>query len=266
MYAVLAISAMMTAVLMTNRSAIAAPDMQTITLNTGYDHDNQKAYPVGTPDLFWTIFKDPIPLTTEARAADTIQGHGAWKPPQGTNESQWISYIPGGSKYLKAGAYYYQKCFCLKKTLWDNKEAIAQSSLDVSVRSDDAFYLGLNVPWNLLGPGSTSNHLASGGSAGGFAGLPAVWKIAGNDLVKLLRPGRNCLTVRVDDIGGVITGFNLKGSLTTNGVDGIAKATNSGPQFDRCSSCLATKTDMESDVKSLIDGTLREGSVRPPEK
>jgi hypothetical protein len=108
--------------------------------------------------------------------------------------------------------------------------------------------------------------LASGGGAGGFNTPPAVWKITGNDLLKLLRPGRNCLTVRVDDIGGVVTGFNLKGSLTTTGIDGIARATKSGPQFDKCSSCLGTKADVMSDVKNIIEGTLKRDSERPPEK
>ena len=244
--------------------AMPAPDMQTITLNTGFNHDTQKTFAIGTPDVFWSVIKDPIAITNESRAADTILKHNAWKPPQGTNESQWISYTTNGSKDLQAGPYYYQKCFCLTKALWDNKAAIAQSSLDVSVLSDDGFYLGLNLAPGSLGP--SSNHLTHGGGAGGFSGAPAVLKITGDKLVSLLRPGRNCLTVRVDDIGGVITGFNLAGSLTTTGIEGIARATKSGPQFDRCSSCQGTKTDMESEIKSKLQGAGRGDLVRQPEK
>lgn len=245
--------------------AMAAPDMQTITLNTGFNHDTQHAFSIGQPDVFWTVIKDPVSQTSEARAADTIQKHSAWQPPQPT-ESQWISYIPGGSQYLKQGAYYYQKCFCLTKALWDNKEAMALSELEVSVRADDGFYLGLNVPWSDLGPTKNLHQLAHGGGLGAFNGPPAVLNIKGNNLVKLLKPGRNCLTVRVDDIGGVITGFNLKGSLTTTGIDGIAKATKLGPQFDRCSSCQGTKPDIGSDVKNIIEGTLEGVPARPPRK
>lgn len=230
--------------------AMPAPDMQTLTLNTGFNHDTQKPYSIGTPDVFWSVIKDPIALTSESRASDTILKHSAWKPPQGTNESQWISYTANGSKDLMAGPYFYQQCFCLSKSLWDNPAAIAQSSLDVSVLADDAFYLGLNIAPGALGP--SSNHLASGGGAGGFGGPPATLKITGNKLLSLLRPGRNCLTVRVDDIGGVITGFNLVGSLTTSGIDGIARATKSGPQFDKCSSCQGTKVEMESEVKNVL--------------
>jgi hypothetical protein len=249
-------------------SAMPAPDMQTITLNTGYNHNTQQAFTVGQPDAYWTVIQDPVIQTNEARAADTVPPYGsAWKPPQGTNESQWISYIPGGSKYIKQGPYYYQKCFCLTKALWQNKAAIVQSSLDVSVMADDAFYLGLNIPTASLGPNSHPNKLLQYSStAGGFGGPPAVRTITGSNLVNLLRPGRNCLTVRVDDIGGVVTGFNLKGSLTTTGIDGLATATTSGPQFERCSSCQGIKTDVGSDVKNIIEDRVREGSARSPEK
>jgi hypothetical protein len=256
--------ALLTAMLLMNNSGMAAPDMQTITLNTGFNHDAQQVFSIGVPDVFWTVIKDPVLSTNEARAADTIQKHSAWQLPLGTNESQWISYTTNGSKDLKAGPYYYQKCFCLTKALWENQAAIAQSSLDVSVRADDAFYLGLNITPASLGP--SSNHLASGGGAGGFSSPPAVLKITGQKLAQLLRPGRNCLTVRVDDIGGVITGFNLKGSLTTTGANEIAKATKPGPQFDRCSSCQATKTDLAFDLKDNIEGTSRKDLATPPEK
>lgn len=256
----LTILALVTATLMTKNSGMAAPDMQTITLNTGFNHDTQQVFGIGSvtspvKDVFWTLIQDPIGSTSEARAADTIQKHSAWQPPQGTNESQWISYSPNGSQGIVKGAYYYQKCFCLTKALWENKEAIAKSILDVSVRSDDGFYLGLNIPPSSLGP--SSNHLASSGSTGGFNGAPAILTLTGEKLAQLLRPGRNCLTVRVDDTGTVITGFNLKGSLTTTGVNGIAKATKQGPQFDKCSACQGTKTDVDSGVKSNIEGLIR---------
>jgi hypothetical protein len=120
----------------------------------------------------------------------------------------------------------------MTKALWENKEAIQQSSLYVSVRSDDRFYLALNQV-----PSSGNNLLASGGGNGGFMGPPAVLQITGSNLLQHLRPGRNCLNVTVEDIGGVITGFNLVGSLTTTGLDGIAKGPKGPSQFNACSSC-----------------------------
>lgn len=243
--------------------ASASPDMQTITLNTGFDHVTQKKYPVasnvaplgpasGPVDEYWTVIKDPI-NGTAPHAANNINAYpGAWKPAQG--ESQWISYSPTGSQQLKQGPYYYQKCFCLTKALWDNQAAIAQSQLKVSVRADDFFYLGLNtMPDSSPMPNSSTYQLKTTvPNLGGFSTAPAVWEIKGEQLVKLLRPGRNCLNVRVDDIGGVITGFNLEGSLTTTGIDGIAKTSSpkSAAQFNSCSSCGKLKTDSAVEIQN----------------
>jgi hypothetical protein len=103
--------------------------------------------------------------------------------------------------------------------------------------------------------------------AGGFGNSNpfAVLQIKGSKLRDLLRPGRNCLTVRVDDIGGVITGFNLVGSLTTTGIDGIAKVVppSTAAQFDSCSSCSRRRNIEDVEVKS---SPVREGLIRAPKK
>src|SRR4051812_45093517 len=111
---VLAILAMLTAMMVTNNSAIASPDMQTITLNTGYNHDNQTKYPtLPSFDDFWAVIQDPIGATSEPRRANNINKHPLWNGAQAN--SQWISYSPNGSQGLVQGPYYYQKCFCLTK-------------------------------------------------------------------------------------------------------------------------------------------------------
>jgi len=228
----LATLAMLTAIVITRNSAKASPDMQTITLNTGYNHDNQSAFPIGAIDVFWTLTQDPIIGTTEPRSANVINKHPAWQPAQEPPNSQWISYTGNGSTGILKGPYVYQKCFCLTKALWENKDAIQQSTLDLSIRADDNFYVGLN---QMPTPGS--NLLTQAGGLGAFNGPPAVLKITGNKLSQLLKPGRNCLVVRVDDLGLAITGFNLVGSLTTTGIDGIAKGPKPAGQFNSCSSC-----------------------------
>ena len=145
-----------------------------------------------------------------------------------------IIIVNDGSTGLRQGAYIYQKCFCLTRALFENKEAINQSSLDLAVMADDAFYLDIN---NM--PTPSSNIFTYGSGNGGFAGPPATLKLTGQALVSKLKVGRNCLNVRVDDLGGVITGLNLVGTLTTTGIDGIAKAAGpkETPQFNNCSSC-----------------------------
>jgi hypothetical protein len=257
----LAVAALLMAALSGNTDTVkASPDMQTITLNTGYDHPLQHKYnPVGPLDAFWTVVQDPSPLTQEPRPANTINKHPAWSAAQG--ESQWISYSQNGSAPppLK-GTYVYQKCFCLTKALWENREAISQSSLDVSVRADDAFYLGLNTM-----PGPTNNLLATTNAGGGFNGNSASLSIKGEKLLSLLRPGSNCLIVRVDDIGLAITGLNLVGSLTTTGIDGIASSAPPNPasQFAACSTCSKTRPDRAVEVRDAIKSA---DGVRAPEE
>jgi hypothetical protein len=273
----LALLSLLAGMLVTNRAAKAAPplSMQTIKLNTGFDHGlgfGQKyfvaanVFPLGTTvgplDEYWTVVKDPINGTTPHAANNINRYFSAWAPAQ--NDSQWISYSQTGSQGLQQGSYYYQKCFCMTKELWENQDAIQQSSLVVSVRADDAFYLGLNTIPAPQVPLPNTYQLKYG-PGGGFNGPPAVWTVSGPQLVKMLRPGRNCLNVRVDDIGGVITGFNLEGSLTTIGVDGIAKTNGpkSPAQFNGCSSCSRMRFDTEVELKGA---TLRGDLAKPPER
>ncbi|HEX8188865.1 MAG TPA: hypothetical protein VF586_10975, partial [Pyrinomonadaceae bacterium] len=200
---ILAGAALLTAPLLKSNTAKASPDMQTITLNTGYDHSQQKAYTVGPADSFWTLIQDPSSSTAEPRPANTINRHPAWSAVQGA--SQWISFSPTGSgPGLLKGTYVYQKCFCLTKALWENPEAISQSSLNVSVRADDAFYLGLNT---MPDPSLNASYLLTNmtGGGGGYTGPAASLSVKGEKLLPLLQPGRNCLNVRVEDMGEVIT-------------------------------------------------------------
>ncbi len=242
-FLVLAGLASLTVMLLVNNSAEAAPDLQTITLNTGFNHNAQLKYPLPTSapviDLFWTVISDPLGLPVP-RSANVINKHAAWQQPLA--DSQWISYVGNGSTGIKKGPYVYQKCFCLTKALFSNQDAIQKSTFDVSVRADDAFSLALNGS-NLLQTGS--------GGVGAFNGPPAVLTLKGAQLVQNLRPGRNCLTVKVDDIGTVITGFNLAGSLTTTGIEGIASGPKVQTQFNNCSVCKNAKSDIGNAIDNV---------------
>jgi hypothetical protein len=235
--------AMLTVLLMPHNAVEAAPDMQTITLNTGFNQNAQVKYPLPSSgpvlDLFWTVTADPVSGAVP-RSANVINKHAAWQP--ALADSQWISYVTNGSTGIKKGPYVYEKCFCLTKALFSNQDAIQKSSFDVSVRADDAFSLALNGQ-NLLSTGT--------GGIGAFNGTPATVTLKGSQLVQKLKPGRNCLTVRVDDIGTVITGFNLAGSLTTAGIDGIASGPKVTSQFTSCSTCRNPRLDVGHAIESL---------------
>ena len=232
---VLAGLAILTVMLMPHNSAEAAPDMQTVTLNTGFNQNAQVKYPLPSSapvlDLFWTVTADPVSGAVP-RSANVINKHAAWQ--SALVDSQWISYVTNGSTGIKKGPYVYEKCFCLTKALFSNQDAIQKSSFDVSVRADDGFSLALNG----------NNLLSSGGGVGAFNGPPATLTVKGAQLVKNLKPGRNCLTVKVDDTGTVITGFNLAGSLTTTGIDGIASGPKVTSQFTSCSTCRNNRLDV----------------------
>jgi len=265
----LAGAALLAASLLTGGPAKASPDMQTITLNTGYNHPVQHKYAVapnvgplgpgvGPLDSFWTVVKEPSKASQVPRPANTINKHPAWAAAAG--ESQWISFSPNGSGPNMKGTYVYQKCFCLTKALWDNPEAIRRSSLDLTVRADDEFYVGLNKTPDPNDPASYL--IKTGTSTGGYTGPAATLSVNGEKLLSLLRPGSNCLTVRVEDMGQVITGLNIEGSLTTTGIDGIASSAspNTPSQFAACSACGRTRPDRASDVRDDIKSAVRLGT------
>jgi hypothetical protein len=103
------------------------------------------------------------------------------------------------------------------------------------------------------------------GGGGGYTGPAASLSVKGEKLLPLLQPGRNCLNVRVEDMGEVITGLNIEGSLTTTGVDGIASSAEpkSAPQFAACSACSRTRPDRAVEVRDAIKGAVR---LTPPEE
>jgi hypothetical protein len=242
------------AILLLAISAIAQPDMQTLTLNTGFNHATQTTFPVGSgqKDDYWQLVSDPIPATVEPRLANTIPPYGsAWKP--ALPNSTWLSYNTDGQQGIKQGDYVYRKCFCLKKG-FDMKDALEKTKLNISVRADDAIFVHLNVI-----PTSTNYLLTNSSTSGGFNSVnPAVLDIEGKNLFGMLKVGTNCLYAKVQDTGTVVTGFNLAGSITAAGIDEVAKFAdkNPNPQFSRCSSCFKGKIvdgsqvlDAASDIK-----------------
>lgn len=234
----------LTVVLLLTSTAFA--DVQTLTLNTGFNHDTNAAYSLAPPkkDDFWTLFYDQAIVPT--RLADIMQNHPAWKPAM--LDSQWIAFAPNGvpvSNGKPQRVYVFQKCFCLKKG-FENEKNFKDSILNINLRADDwaAVYLnenlttitGTNPPsYPYLPPIALTAVQASGG---GFnSNIPATANLSGKDLINRLRVGRNCLQVRLDDLGLVVSGFNLTGSLTVAGLDGVAKGTDPRTMFGNCSTC-----------------------------
>lgn len=224
-------------------TSTAFADVQTLTLNTGFNHDTNAAYSLAAPmkDDFWTLFYDQT--SVPVRLADLMQKYSVWSPAM--PDSQWIAFAPNGvpiSNGKPQRVYVFQKCFCLKKG-FENEKNIKDALLDINLRADDwaAVYLNEN-PATITGPVSYTSQPATAltsvfPNSGAFNAKPATAKLSGKELISRLKVGRNCLQVRLDDTGLVVSGFNLTGNLTIAGLDGIGKGADPRTMFGNCSSC-----------------------------
>ncbi len=201
----------------------SALSQTTLPLNTGFNHSNFTVYPApGTgpavQDNYW--IKVAASNTPPVAPAFVINKHTAWLGPlqlpasAGGFGSQWISSTtPNGASPPGPLPYaIYRKCFCLLP-------GFKNAQLNFQIRGDDAIQVWLN--------GVTSTILQAQG--GSFAGPP----INGAAQASQFRAGRNCLYVLVEDTGGVVTGFNLAGTVSAFGLMPMAAA-GTGMSFEPC--------------------------------
>ncbi len=246
--------------------------MQTITLNTGFNHAINAAYtpsPFTYPlantanykDEYWTLISDPNTNggTPIPRWADIMPKHPAWS--SAMPNSQWIAFERNGSPSGTAAdayTYVFEKCFCLKKGFDSDKEAVEKTKLEIQMRADDwgAVYLNQTVsnilqfpstipvsPYTSLVDGTVNEPYAivKGTTNGGFnSPIPAQVTLKAEELIKRLKVGRNCVQVKIYDLGRAVSGFNLTGSITAAGIDEVAKFNPRNPrqQFSQCSACF----------------------------
>ncbi|MCB9864834.1 MAG: hypothetical protein H6820_15875, partial [Phycisphaerales bacterium] len=170
------------------KQEMCPPEDLLLDISTGVD-DNGNILPLNVPDDSWTVISEPPPLGTLPRPAVTIPANSAWLTIPGT---RWISANATGPN----GTYIYQLCFCLDKRY-------RNAALDFIIRADDEFDVVLNG--NFLG------------TYGGCFNCPTpVGLTFANP--NLFRAGENCLHIVVRNLGGVVTGFDLQGTVrATNG-------------------------------------------------
>lgn len=248
-------------------------DIQTVTLNTGWDHANNVAYPAPgappTPDLYWRLVYDsttnfnggqPVP-----RASDRIVPHSAWRPAMPS--SSWIAFNQYGQPSYNSGRariYVFEKCFCLKSGFSDST-AVANSTMSIQLRADDWAVAYINqslatiISQTYPGPVEPSAILETT-SAGGFFSnpIPAQTVLNAADLTSRLNVGRNCVQVKLYDLHYVISGFNIAGSITAQGIEEISRFNSQNPaqQFTTCSSCyLPPPSDPDGVETSLKTST-----------
>ncbi|MFN0140437.1 MAG: hypothetical protein ACKVQW_10185 [Pyrinomonadaceae bacterium] len=250
---------------MVTTSLADTPGVQTLTLNTGFDHSANAKYPApgsypsaGDPrDAYWILVRDTSTTgNTTPRSSSIMPKYGsAWANP--FSDTEWISYVKNGvptSNGSHFRDYVFEKCFCVKKGALTNKENMENARLDISFRADDygAVYLNESLtnitsqtiptnPFTSLNTPAPYSILSGSLTSGGFnlPSPPASTVIKGRELLKRLKEGRNCLQFKVVDLGLVVSGYDLTGSLTLSGIEEVEKFNERAkrPEFSQCSSC-----------------------------
>ncbi len=157
-----------------------------IDLSTGVD-DNGNVIPIGSPDDTWTVVSEPPPVGVLPRAANVINPNPAWLTIPGT---RWISANQTGPN----GTYVYEFCFCLDQRFMN-------AVLDLQLRADDRASVFLNG--NFVG--ATPPIYAFN--------TPLPTPIFTNNQ-SFFRSGENCVRIVVENTHGVVTGFNMAGSVS----------------------------------------------------
>lgn len=164
-----------------------------IPINSGFT--NNATLPVGAGDPNWVVISDPDPGTNEPRPAFVINPNVAWKP--ALANSMWISSY-NSSVNPTNGKYVFQNCFCLN-------DHFTQPAVTLSIRADDQADVFLN-----------GTHIGSTPNPSFNTTNPTNISTSNPSLFK---PGRNCLTVELNNTGNVAMGFDLAGTISAAGLN-----------------------------------------------
>lgn len=159
-------------------------------ISSGVYDINGPLIPYGLDDDTWTVTCDATGGTTP-RPAQTLVPHSAWAVIPGT---RWVSATTGALN----GWYCYQHCFCLDPRF-------KNATLNMQLLADDYAEVYLN---GVL-VGQTPN---------GWAFLNPPTNIFVTNQA-LFRDCENCIEIKVLNSGGVITGMDVKATITAQ--DGL---------------------------------------------
>ncbi len=161
-------------------------------IDTGVDDNTSAVIPIGMDDDTWTVTCEPAPGGTLPRPATVISPHPAWLTIPGT---QWIS----AAQYGPNGWYCYEYCFCLDPRF---KNPV----LNLQLRADD--YAEVYLNGTLVGATPNGWAFNTPQPTSVFVTNPSLFQSC-----------ENCIEVRVLNGGGVVTGFNLTGTISAE--DGL---------------------------------------------
>ena len=174
-----------------------AGDLQ-LSLNTGFDPLTGTVLPLGTlpegtSDPRWQVTN--VPNADAAKVV--IETAPVW--PAALPGSRWISVSPRrGASIPGVQRLAFQTCFCLQANA-------AGAEMNLQLFADDSATVLLNES-------------QIGGPGGQFSGaLPLSIHLSGAIGEGPFRAGQNCLDVEVNDLGGVVTGLDLAGTVSARG-------------------------------------------------
>jgi hypothetical protein len=167
--------------------------VDSLVINSGYNHSTKAVYNLGDPDAFWTVVSDPDNNTTEPRPAFAINRNPAWSIP--FLNTQWISSYPNAAND-RNGLYEFEFIFCMN--------SLVNPMLNLKLLADDSAQVFLNGNFILSteppSPGSNSFNDPNPHSA-----------TITNSAYFLL--GQNTIRVKLTNVFSVAMGFNLSGVL-----------------------------------------------------
>lgn len=169
-------------------------DTDSLRISTGWNHATSSLDPVGGLTTYWTVESDPDAGTTEPRPAGVITKYPSWANPLAG--SQWISAYPTATNYLN-GVYVFKTCFCVK-------EGAKNVRLNLQWYADDSAAIYINGSYL----GSTPLH----------AFTTTQLSTINANLDQFIRPGKNCIEVRLINTNSIAMGLNIAGWITADGI------------------------------------------------
>lgn len=169
-------------------------DTDSLMISTGWNHATNSLDPVGGLTTYWTVESDPDAGTTEPRPAGVINKYPSWANP--LPGSQWISAYPTSTNYMN-GTYVFKTCFCVKQDARNVR-------LHLQWYSDDSAAIYINGTYL----GSTPLHAFTTSQLTGID----------SNITRYLRPGRNCIEVRLINTNSIAMGLNIAGWISADGI------------------------------------------------
>lgn len=183
----------------------ASPDckVDSLIINTGYNHSSQTSYGIGQPDAYWELIGSPDQNLNLPTPAWTINKNSAWINPSA--DAEWISPYSfsnwNTNNRPPDDPYTFQFCFCVC-------EGVDSIRINMDIFADntaEVFFDGNSI-FTFSNPNTVVNFQQGGTIDQAFA----------------VKPGEHCLKIELRNWSAVAMGLLVEGSIkgiTPEGAD-----------------------------------------------